>query len=63
MFLFFMVMALVLLIAGGVGLFYTNANILAGAPLWVLGNITFGTFAVLGIGLLIFLAIFNTEFE
>ena len=63
MFLFFMVMGLVLLIAGGVGLFYTNANILAGAPLWVMGNLAFGTFAFLGIGLLVFLAIFNTEFE
>jgi hypothetical protein len=63
MFLFFMVMGLILLIAGGIGLFYTNADVVAGAPLWIFGNITFGTFVVLGIGVLIFLAIFNTEFE
>jgi hypothetical protein len=63
MFLFFLAMGLIILVAGGVGLFYTNANIVAGAPLWVFGNITFGTFTVLGICILIFLAVFNTEFD
>ena len=63
MFIFFMVFGLILLISGGAGLFYTNANIVSGAPLWIMGNITFGTFAVLGVGILVFLAIFNSEFD
>jgi hypothetical protein len=63
MFLFFMVFGLVLLIAGGVGLFYTYTNVVAGAPLWMFGTIAFGTFVVLGIGVLVFLAIFNSEFD
>lgn len=63
MFIFFMVFGLILLISGGAGLFYTNANIVSGAPLWIMGNITFGTFAVLGVGILVFLAIFNQEFD
>jgi hypothetical protein len=63
MFLFFMVFGLIFLIAGGVGLFYTYTNLASGVPLWMFGNIIFGTFIVLGIGILIFLAIFNSEFD
>jgi hypothetical protein len=63
MFIFFMIFGLILLIAGGAGLFYTYTNIVMGAPLWIIGSIAFGTFVLLGIGVLIFLAIFNSEFD
>jgi hypothetical protein len=63
MFIFFMIMALIFLVAGGIGLFHVNVNLNSASNLWMYGNITFGTFTVIGIGILIFLAIFNTEFE
>jgi hypothetical protein len=63
MFLFFMIMALIFLIAGGVGLFYTFVNLASGDPLWVFGIITFGTFAIVGLAVLVFLAIYNQEFD
>ena len=63
MFGFSMILALIFLIAGGIGLFHTNINLVAGTNLWIFGNITFGTFTVVGIAILVFMAIFNTEFE
>jgi len=63
MFVFFMILALIFLIAGGIGLFYTNVNLGAGSTLWVFGNITFGVFTIVGIAVLIFLALFNKEFD
>jgi hypothetical protein len=63
MFLFFMILALIFLIVGGTGLFYTNFNFGFGSHYWVFGNLTFGTFTVVGIATLIFMALFNTEFE
>jgi hypothetical protein len=60
---FFMILGLIFLISGGIGLFYTNVNLNSGATLWIFGNITFGTFAVFGIAILIFIAIFNAEFD
>jgi hypothetical protein len=63
MFLFFMIFGLVLLIAGGAGLFYNYTTVVSGTPLWMFGNIAFGTFALLGLGILVFLAVFNSEFE
>ena len=63
MFIAFLILGLVFLIAGGVGLFYTNVNLSAGSHLWIIGNITFSTFAVVGIGVLVFMGIFNREFE
>lgn len=63
MFVFFMIIALIFLISGGVGLFYTNINLASGTHLWIFGNITFGTFTVIGIGALVFMALFNKEFE
>jgi hypothetical protein len=56
-------MALIFLIAGGIGLFYTNVNLGSGSTLWVFGNITFGVFTIVGIALIIFLALFNQEFD
>lgn len=63
MFLFFMIMALLFLISGGIGLFYTFTNLVSSDPLWVFGLIAFGTFAVIGLAVLIFLAMFNQEFD
>ena len=57
------ILALIFLIAGGVGLFYTFVNLTSGDPLWVFGLITFGAFALVGLGVLVFLALFNTEIE
>ena len=63
MFIFFMILALIFLVAGGVGLFHTNVHLAAHTNLWIYGNITFGTFAVVGIAVLVFMAIFNKEFD
>lgn len=63
MFIFFMFMALVFLIAGGVGLFYVNVNLGSGSPVWMVGNITFGVFTFVGLALIVFLALFNQEFD
>ena len=58
-----MILALIFLMAGGFGLFYTNINLATGSHLWIFGNIVFGTFTITGIGTLIFMALFNSEFE
>lgn len=62
MLLFFMILGLIFLVSGGIGLFYTNANLVSWSTLWVFGNLTFGTFALFGVLVLIFLAFFNAEF-
>jgi hypothetical protein len=58
-----MLVGLLFLIAGGAGLFYTFANLLSSDPLWVIGIIVFATFTLFGLGLLVFLALFNQEFD
>ena len=63
MFVFFMIMALIFLIAGGIGLFHVNVNLGAGTNLWLYGNMIFGVFTVVGLALIIFLALFNQEFD
>jgi hypothetical protein len=63
MFTFFMILALIFLAAGGIGLFHTNINLASGSNLWIYGNITFGTFTIVGIAILLFMAIFNKEFD
>jgi hypothetical protein len=63
MLIFFLILALIFLITGSIGLFYTNANLGAFSTLWVFGNLTFGTFALFGIAIIIFMAIFNAEFD
>jgi hypothetical protein len=63
MFIAFLIVALIFLISGGVGLFYTNLNFGAGSHFWVYGNLTFGTFTLLGLVSIVLLAIFNSEFE
>jgi hypothetical protein len=63
MFIAFLILGLIFLISGSVGLFYTNINLGVGSHLWVLGNITFSTFTVVGVGILVFMGLFNREFE
>jgi hypothetical protein len=63
MFLLFMVIGLVLLVAGGVGLFAVNLNMAVGADTWIIGNITFSTFTVLGALVLLFMGIFNRDID
>ena len=58
-----MILGLIFLLSGGFGLFYTNTHVISGTVLWVYGNITFGTFVVFGVAILIFLAFFNAEFD
>ncbi len=59
---FFLILALIFLIAGGVGLFHVNVYVTAGSNLWIYGNITFGVFAIVGLAILVFIALFNAEF-
>ena len=61
MLIFMMLLGLIFFIAGGAGLFYTNINLAFGNQYWILGNITFGTFMLVGIITLIFAALFNAE--
>ena len=63
MFLFFMIMGLLFLIAGGVGMFYTFVNVTGGDPVRIIGIIVFGTFILVGAGVLVFLAAFNQEID
>ena len=63
MFLLFMIFGLVFLVSGGIGLFYTNTNLLAWSTMWVFGNLTFGTFALIGVLILIFMAFYNVEID
>ena len=65
MFIFFLILGLIFLVSGGIGLFYTNtsANVEVWSTLWVFGNLTFGTFVVFGVAVLVFLAFFNAEFD
>jgi hypothetical protein len=63
MLIFFMILGLVFLVSGGIGLFYTNTHVVAWSTMWVFGNLTFGTFVFFGLAIIIFMAIFNAEFE
>jgi hypothetical protein len=63
MFIFCLILALIFLISGGIGLFYTNINFATSSHYWIYGNLTFGTFTIVGIAIIIFMALFNTEFE
>ncbi len=63
MLILFLILALIFLIGGGAGLFYVNINMIAGTDLWICGNIAFGVFLAAGIVIIIFMAIFNAEFD
>jgi hypothetical protein len=59
----FLLLALILFAGGGAGLFYVNVNLEQWSALWVCGNLTFGVFLAVGVVVLIFLALFNAQFE
>ncbi len=59
----FLILALIFLIGGGAGLFHVNVNMVPGTDLWICGNIAFGVFVAVGIIIVIFMAIFNAEFD
>ncbi len=65
MIILFIVLALIFLASGGVGLFYVNtaSHVAHDNPLFFLGNLGFGTFLAIGLLILIFIAIFNAEFD
>jgi hypothetical protein len=62
MLIFFLILGLVFLSSGSVGLFYVNTHAIAEAVQFI-GNLAFGTFTFFGVAILIFLAIFNAEFD
>jgi hypothetical protein len=61
--IFFLIIGLVFLITGSVGLFYTNVQLSSDQVVWMLGNLGFGTFTFFGLAILVFIAIFNAEFD
>ena len=63
MLILFLILALIFLIGGSAGLFYVNINIMSGTDLWVCGNITFGVFLAVGVVVIVFMALFNSQFE
>jgi hypothetical protein len=59
----FLILALIFFIGGGAGLFYVNTALTAHSQIWVVGNIAFGVFVLVGVVILVFAALFNAEFE
>jgi hypothetical protein len=49
----FAILGFVFLIAGIIGLFITLTMFEWGSDFWLLGNLTFGTFAAVGLGFII----------
>ena len=63
MFSVFLFLALILLIAGSVGLFFTNTVLVTSNPNWFQGNLTFGTFTIIGLALIVVLTIYGSEID
>jgi hypothetical protein len=65
MLIFFIMVGLIFLTSGGVGLFYINTadHVASGTAIFFLGNLGFGTLALIGVLILIFIGIFNAEFD
>jgi hypothetical protein len=65
MLIFFLILGLIFLVSGGLGLFYVNtgAHFASGTPLFFISNLTFSTFLVFGVAILVFLAFYNREFD
>lgn len=64
MLIFFIIFGLIFLASGGIGLFYINTadHVASGTALFFLGNLGFGTLALIGILILVFIGLFNQEF-
>ena len=63
LYLLLMFLGLVFLASGGAGLFIVNTGGEMESIYRILGNITFSTFAAVGVLILIILAAFSSEFE
>jgi hypothetical protein len=65
MLIFFIIVGLIFLTSGGVGLFYVNTanHVASGTALFFLGNLGFGTLALIGIMIFVFIGLFNAEFD
>ena len=63
LYLLLMFLGLVFLASGGAGLFIVNTGGEIESIYRVVGNITFSTFAAVGVLILIILAAFSSEFE
>jgi hypothetical protein len=55
------IIGLIFFIAGGIGLLLTNNNLNSGDIQWILGNVTFGTFIVVGLVLIITMIVASWE--
>ncbi len=56
------IVTLLLIIVGGIGLFFTFTNFPLGSPHLVQGGLTYGTFSSVGLLMLILLIIAGPEF-
>lgn len=56
-------LGLLLLITGSIGLVTTYINFAVGSLDWVQGNLTYGTFTVLGLAIIVCLMISGPEIE
>ncbi len=65
MFGIFILLAVILLVSGGIGLFYINTggHVAADAPLFFMGNLGSATFLAIGVIILVFIAFFNAEID
>ena len=65
MLIFFTIFGLIILASGGIGLFYINTadHVASGTALFFLGNLGFGTLTFIGIMILIFVGLFNADFD
>ena len=57
----FTIVGLILLIAGGAGLFHTYTNYSVAALGWIEGNLTYGVFVILGLAAIIVVAMTPRE--
>lgn len=55
------IIGLIFFIAGGIGLLLTNNNLDSGDVQWILGNVTFGTFIVVGLVLIVTMIVASWE--
>jgi len=54
---------LFLFIIGAVGLFITNNNLPPGETLWLSGNLTYGTFTLIGLVIIICITVSGPELD
>jgi len=55
------IIGLIFFVAGGIGLLLTNNNLDSGDIQWILGNVTFSTFTVVGLVLIVTMIIASWE--